>query len=181
MMFTNLLLMASSALAQEDIRPLKPALEVHEPILLWPWLVAALALLVAAYGAWRWWRRPAPTPEERFRAALAAASRAFDEGSVGDAVDACLDALRAFVHDTTDIPARYLTADELRPRLRDRLPEPVFADVDATLTALDSLRFAGAELDEVGLPGWIDAFVAALTAPEPPDASHPNAPQRAAS
>ncbi|HHH27753.1 MAG TPA: hypothetical protein ENK57_05325 [Polyangiaceae bacterium] len=182
MMFVIPLLLASTALAQEDIRPLKPALEVLEPTTLWPWWVGALALIALTYAGWRWWRRAEPTPEEQLRRALAAASRAFDEGRPGDGVDACLDALRDLVHDTTDIPARYLTVEELRPRLQDRIPDALFEQIQATLTAWDSLRFAGADLEEAGIPDWIDAFVEALTTPTASSTeAHPNAQPQAAS
>jgi len=177
-----LLLQLPSALAQEDIRPLKPAMEVHDPVAIGPWLVAALALMALAYGAWRWWRRPELSPEERLRRGLASAARAFDEGRTGDGVDEALDAIRGFLHDTTDIPARYLTDDELLGRLQGRLPDALHQQIEATLTAWDRLRFAGADLDEAAVPAWIDPLVEALAAPdEDPADAHTNAQPRAAS
>lgn len=165
------LLVPATALAQDvveqDIRGLKPALEVPHHLPVWPWLLAAAVLLVVAVLAWRWWHRAVPVdPVAQLTEALAsAADVALD---VPAYVDLASSAVRVFVQQTSDIDAPSLTTDELMAALGPRLPGDLARRVAETLHTWDAIRFAGDRPDQAPSPNWIDELVTTLTEPGVP-------------
>lgn len=154
------------ALAQDDIRPIKPAVGAVASPPIWPWLAGlAVLLVVGALSVWawrRWHTTPGRSPEELLRDRLAEAGRLRDAGehlASADAVDA---ALRAFVAATTDLEALAATTEELLPALEGRLEPEVHARLVELLTACDHVRFAARPVDVAVDEAWLDALIAGL-------------------
>ncbi len=158
-------MLAALAAAQDDIRPLKPALDLPaDPSPWWPWALAAVATLAFAAAVWAWWRRRRrePTPEEALWAALRQAEGAWADGDAMTGIDLAATAIRAYVQARAGVDALHRTTEEWVPELRERLPAELVDDMALTFTAWDAARFSGASPADDAIPAWVDALVAAL-------------------
>lgn len=170
---TPMMLLLASAFAQDELRPLKPAVPIPSESTMWPWMLAAAAMVVLSglgWAAWkRWHRAVEPTPEALLRQGLAAAAACLEADDVKGAADAVDRSLRRFLAARLDgsIPQR--TNDELGALLEPRLPAEVHQPLLALLIRCDAVRFAGAPTLDLDIT-WVDGLLAALAAPEEPDA-----------
>jgi len=156
----------------EDIRDIKPAVDIDTSTALWPWALGGAGLLALGGTAlWAWKRRSKPLdPVAQLRAALGEAESIGDSALRADAITA---AMRRFIAQVTPVQALHLTTDELTSALTELLSEPVLTEFSALFHRCDTVRFAGLREVEAATVPWLDDFIADLTTPAEDESDSP--------
>ncbi len=132
----------------QDILDIKGPLAL--PPLWWPWLLAALLLLLAGFLAWWLWRRrrprplpPPPAPHETALRALEALER--EPGLADRDFYYQLSALlRGYLEARFQLPALEMTTEELVPRLEAlAIPTASRLETARLLRRADPVKYAG--------------------------------------
>lgn len=159
-----------------DIRDIKPLRQVKSPVP-WAWIVAGLAALVAALGAWIWWRRrpekvipPVPAHEIAFGALDGLRSTDFaDAEAVRRFYFQISEVVRTYVEGRFGLNATDLTTEEILPALSSLplLAQEQALELRRFLIATDQVKFADHTPSEADIQATYEGALSFVEATRP--------------